>query len=382
MSPGPDRVAEAMVRAVQLAASHAYDVLPNPPVGCVVLDRSGGVASEGCHSRDGGPHAEEEALRAAGKAARGGTVVLTLEPCGGEGKGKRRPPCARLLLDAGIAGVVYASADPSPHGSGTGPAILRERGVEVRRAESPAADALLARYRTALASTTPWTVAKWAMSLDGRTADARGGSRWITGEEARARAHALRAGCDAVIVGARTAALDDPDLRPRPPGPGGPPLRVVVDGALRLTPESRLASSAREAPVLVATRACPAGERPAALAALGVEVAPFPGMGGGVDLSALLVDLRRRGVRRALIEGGGELAAAAFQAGLVDQVAIFIGPVLFGGRAAPTPLAGDRGLSFVDHPLRIEDRRVTTLGGDLLVEGFLPARTQDGEPRG
>jgi diaminohydroxyphosphoribosylaminopyrimidine deaminase/5-amino-6-(5-phosphoribosylamino)uracil reductase len=237
----------------------------------------------------------------------------------------------------------------------------------------PGCRGLLDDYRAATADVLPWTVAKWAMSLDGRTADARGASRWISGEAAREVSHRLRASCDAIVVGARTAALDDPDLRPRIEGYTGPvPLRVVVDGALRLTHESVLARTAREGPVLVATRACPAGAQSAALLDAGVELLSLPAADRGVDLLALFTELRRRGVRRVLLEGGGEIAAAAFRARLVRQVAVFIAPMVLGGASAPLPVAGEAPISLVDAPLVLRVRRTSQVGDDLFVEGLLP----------
>ncbi len=367
---GDDR--HRLARAASLAAGSALDVLPNPPVGCVLVDGAGKVAGEGFHAAYGGPHAEAVALAAAGAAAKGATAYVTLEPCGG-GTGKKTPPCAPALRDAAVAAVVHAAADPSPHAAGSGPALLRAAGIEVRVVPEPGAEALLARWRLSLDDPFPWTVAKWAMTLDGRTADARGGSRWITGDESRARVHALRERVDAVVVGARTALLDDPDLRPRSgTGPGGRvPLRVVVDSALRLPPGGKLASSAREGALLVAAGPRADGGRRKALEAAGAEVGEYPGADGRVDLPALFRDLRARGVRRLLLEGGGELQAAAFRAGLVRQAAVFVAPVLLGGRTAPVPLAGEEGLRLIADPLRLEEMRVGRVGEDLLVEGFV-----------
>jgi diaminohydroxyphosphoribosylaminopyrimidine deaminase/5-amino-6-(5-phosphoribosylamino)uracil reductase len=359
-------------RAAGLAAGSALDVLPDPPVGCVLVDPSGRVVGEGFHRAYGGPHAEAEALAAAGASARGATAYVTLEPCQG-GAGKRTPPCAAALRDAGVAAVVHAAVDPSAQASGSGPALLRAAGIEVRAAALPEAEVLLAPWRAALDDPFPWTVAKWAMSLDGRTADAWGGARWISGKESREWSHLLRARVDAVVVGSRTAALDDPDLRPRPSVgfEGRPPLRVVVDGALRLPPGGKLASTAREGPVLVAagTRA-PAGRR-AALAKRGVEVREYPGAGGGVDLGALFRDLRARGARRVLLEGGSGLHAAALRAGLVRQAAVFVAPAILGGRNAPGGVGGEEGLRTAAGPLRLRDVRVTRCGEDVLVEGFV-----------
>jgi len=360
-------------RAASLAAASELDVLPNPPVGCVIVDPAGRVVGEGFHRYYGDPHAEAAALARAGDAARGATAFLTLEPCGG-GPGKKTPPCAPALHAAGVAAVVYACPDPSAPAAGSGPSLLRAAGVDVGIFPCPEAEALLSRWRRALADPFPWTIAKWAITLDGKSADVRGGSRWISGEESRARVHALRARVDAVVVGARTAALDDPDLRPRSgTGPGGRlPLRVVVDSGLRLPAEWKLASTAREGPVLVATGVRAGAGRRAALEARGVEVRAYPGAEGRVDLAALFRDLKARGAHRVLLEGGGELCAAALRAGLVRQAAVFVAPTILGGRGAPGPVGGDEGLRMAANPLRLEDVRVDRLGADLLVEGIAP----------
>lgn len=361
-----------LLRAVSLAAGSELDVLPNPPVGCVLVDRAGRVVGEGIHGAYGEAHAEAGALARAGKAARGATAFLTLEPCGG-GAGKKTPPCAPALRDAGVAAVVFACADPSEYAGGRGPDLLRAAGIEVSTLPCPEAEALLARWRGGLADPLPWTIAKWAMTLDGKTGDARGGSRWISGEESREWVHALRARVDAVVVGSRTAVLDDPDLRPRSgKGPGGRlPLRVVVDGDLRLPPAAKVCATAREGPVLVAAGGRADAGRRNRLETLGVEVAVHPGEEGRVDLPALFRDLGARGVGRVLLEGGGGLCAAALRAGLVRQAAVFVAPTLLGGRTAPVPVGGAEGLRTVDDPLRLSGVRHGRLGEDLLVEGFV-----------
>jgi len=364
---------EPLDRAVALAGGHALDTLPNPPVGCVLTAPDGTVVGEGAHGGYGGPHAEAVALAAAGERARGATAWVTLEPCGGGAPGKKTPPCAAALLAAGVAAVVYAEADPSPHGSGSGLAELAAGGVTVAHRPHPGAPPLLVRYRAALLDPFPWTLAKWAMSLDGRIADARGGSRWITGEEARGRVHALRRRVEAVVVGSRTAVLDDPDLRPLGPGEGGPPpLRVVVDSSLRLAAASTIAATAASGPVLVATGGRAREERRRALEAVGVTVEDHPGALGGVDIASLFRSLRGRGVRRLLLEGGGRLTGSAFRAGLVRQVAAFTAPLILGGDAAPNPVAGEGAVRYASNPLRLEEVRVTHWGSDVLVEGFVP----------
>ncbi|RME72294.1 MAG: bifunctional diaminohydroxyphosphoribosylaminopyrimidine deaminase/5-amino-6-(5-phosphoribosylamino)uracil reductase RibD [Planctomycetota bacterium] len=269
-----------MLRAVELAARGLGRVEPNPPVGAVCV-REGRVVGEGWHERFGGPHAERRALEAAGGAARGATLYVTLEPCAHHGK---TPPCTDAILAAGCRRVVYACADPNPEAAG-GARRLEAAGVEVAHRPLPEAERLLAPFLVRVREGRPWVIAKWAMSLDGRIATRTGHARWISGELSRQRVHERRAQVDAVLVGIGTALADDPLLTVRLPAghrvagaTGRPPLRVVVDTRARLPLTSRLVASAREAPVLVAVgRQAPAPAR-AALQAAGCEVLE---VGGG-----------------------------------------------------------------------------------------------------
>jgi len=279
-----------MRRALAEAERGRGAVEPNPMVGAVVV-RDGRLVGFGHHARFGGPHAEVEALARAGDEARGATLYVTLEPCCHFGK---TPPCTQAVLDAGIVRVVAAMRDPFPKVAGGGLAQLRQAGVAVEvGVESDAARRLNAPYLKRLATGRPYVVAKWAMTLDGKTAAASGDSRWISGPRSRALVHELRGRMDAVVVGIGTALADDPQLTARPPGPRVA-CRVVLDGSARLSPTSRLATTAREVPVLVAVTDRAPGDRRDALAALGCEVLAFPGA-GPVPILALLDELGRRG---------------------------------------------------------------------------------------
>jgi len=342
----------AMRRAVALAARGAATASPNPVVGCVILAPDGSTLGEGWHERPGGPHAEVAALRAAGATARGATAVVTLEPCRHTG---RTGPCTQALLEAGIARVVYAVADPSSVAGG-GAAQLRDAGIDVEGGLlADEAEAGNARWLTAARRGRPEIVWKYAATLDGRVAAADRSSRWITSPEARADVHALRADADAVVAGVGTVLADDPQLTVRAPD-GTPavrqPLRVVVDSSGRTPSTSRVLD--RAAPTWVATAA---------------EVGSGPD--GRVDLSVLTTALYARGVLRALVEGGPTLAGGLLAAGLVDRVVGYLAPALLG--AGPAAL-GEAGVSTIADAYRLELVDVRRVGPDLRIEA-VPIRS-------
>ena len=352
-----------MARALQLAALAEGRTSPNPLVGAVVLDTGGQLVGEGFHARAGGPHAEVGALAQAGERARGGTLVVTLEPCCHHG---RTPPCSEAVLAAGIARVVLAMADPHPLVSGGGIARLRAAGLEVIEGVMEAEARRLNRaFLHRVATGRPLGILKWAMSLDGRTALPNGVSQWISGPEARDWVHRLRARCDAVIVGGGTVRADDPLLTSR--GQRDPePLRVVLSRGLDLPEQARLWDPAA-APTLVAH----GPEAPAAargqIDALGVE---------RLELSAcepqqLHEALAKRGCNQVLWECGPELAAAALRQGCVQKVAAVIAPKLLGGRPAQTPL-GDLGLVTIDAAEPWGHGQIRRLGHDMLWQLVAP----------
>ncbi|WP_055557912.1 bifunctional diaminohydroxyphosphoribosylaminopyrimidine deaminase/5-amino-6-(5-phosphoribosylamino)uracil reductase RibD [Streptomyces sp. NBRC 110028] len=347
-----------MRRAVELAARGLGHTSPNPVVGCVILDAGGRQAGEGWHQRAGGPHAEVHALRAAGERARGGTALVTLEPCNHTG---RTGPCARALIDAGIARVRYAVADPTAQARG-GAATLAAAGVDV--APGPLADEAAAvneAWLTAMRRGRPFVLWKYAATLDGRSAAADGTSRWITSAPARADVHRLRAEADAVLVGSGTLRADDPHLAVRDRDGVTQPLRVAVDtDATALKRHARILDDA--APTLVAVaRDADTGQLPPGAETLRL---PRAAAGRGLDIAALLAALHDRGVRSVLLEGGPTLAGAFLAAGAVDKVVGYLAPVLLG--AGPAALA-DAGITTIARALRLETADVTRLGPDLRV---------------
>ena len=346
-----------MQRALQLAALGAGRTSPNPLVGCVVLDAQGQLVGEGFHAVAGGPHAEVMALRQAGERARGGTAVVTLEPCCHHG---RTPPCSQALLAAGVARVVVAMDDPDPRVAGGGLAQLQAAGVEVIRGIGSAeAQALNRPFLHRLRSGRPLGILKWAMSLDGRTALPNGASQWISGADARGWVHRLRAGCDAVIVGGGTVRHDNPLLTSR--GQRNPePLRVVLSRSLELPRQAQLWRQAEAATLVAHGPEAPAEGRQR-LDQAGVERLELP----HCEPDALLEALAARGCNQVLWECGPALAAAALRQDCVQQIAAVVAPKLLGGEAARTPL-GDLGLTDVQQAQLWTGEGLQRLGPDLL----------------
>ena len=359
-----------MRRALALARDGRGRTSPNPMVGAVLV-RDGAIVGEGYHAYVGGPHAEVVALGAAGERARGATLYVTLEPCCHTG---RTPPCTNAILRAGVARVVAAVEDPNPAVRGQGLARLREAGlaVEVGLCEAEAR-ALNAAFFAWVTLGRPLGTLKAGMSLDGRIATRTGDARWITGEAARRRAHQIRAEADAILIGAETALRDDPLLTARDVPAARQPLRVVADSRAHLPLGSQLVRTAREAPTLVATTPGAPGDRVAALMAAGVEVLVVDGPGPRVDLKALAGALAKREVTSLLIEGGGTLHAAALEAGIVDRVALFVAPLLVGGREA-VPVLGGVGAATLGEAWRLIDVAVERLGDDWLFTGTVVRR--------
>ncbi|MGG5808169.1 bifunctional diaminohydroxyphosphoribosylaminopyrimidine deaminase/5-amino-6-(5-phosphoribosylamino)uracil reductase RibD [Falsiroseomonas sp. CW058] len=361
--------AAQMRTALALARRGLGNTWPNPSVGCVIV-RDGRVVGRGWTQPGGRPHAETEALRRAGEAARGATAYVTLEPCSHFG---RTPPCCNALIAAGVARVVVAMRDPDPRVDGRGFARLREAGIAVEEGLLEAeARALNAGFARRIREGLPLVTLKLATTLDGRIATATGESRWITGPAARREAHAMRARHDAILVGSGTVLADDPDLTCRLAGAAlTPALRVIADARLRTPPGARLVRTARDHPTLLATVP---GHPPAALAPYqdaGVEVAKVARGDEGLQLRPLLSALAQRGVTRVLAEGGAGIAAALLREGLVDRLAWFHAPAVMGGDGMPAA-----------YPLPVEVlatmpkfRRVAArpLGDDWLTE-FEPAR--------
>lgn len=367
-----------MLERARLLAERGRGIVePNPLVGALAL-QGGRVVGEGWHRRYGGPHAEEVALEAALVAgADPDTVVVTLEPCSSGGPGKRRPACTSLLLEAGVRTVAVGLLDPDPRHAGRALEILSEQGVQVLGPfPSPELEALLVRFRRALDRQRPWVVAKWAMTLDGKTATRTGSSRWISGDEALDWAHELRAASDGVLVGIRTALEDDPQLTVRRVN-GIHPLRIVLDAEAVLDPACRLFEAVEQAGLLVVCAEGSDETRRAALESKGAQVVCVPAPGRSpsgrplLDMDRVLALLRQDfGLRRVLVEGGGETLAQFFVRNAIDEVATCVAPKLVGGRHAASPLGGI-GLASMSEAKELCDVRIDTLGSCVRIVGFV-----------
>ena len=363
-----------MRRALELAQRGRGLTSPNPMVGAVLVAPSGEVVGEGYHARAGEPHAEVEALRAAGPRSRGATLYVTLEPCSHHG---RTGPCSRAVIDAGVARVVAAVGDPNPLVAGRGFAELRDAGIEVMTGVGARdAERQNRAFLTAMREHRPHVTLKAGMTLDGKIADLHGTSRWITGERARREAHRLRSESDAIVVGIGTVLRDDPELTVRlgQPWPREP-LRVVLDTQARTPVGARLIRAGQASRALIAVGAEAPESRVRPLAAAGATVVACRTRDGRVDLGALLAELFAREARAVLVEGGGEVHGAFLDAGLVDRVAMFTAPLLIGGRGA-TPVVGGAGRELKS-AVRLGGFEVTPAGDDLLIEADVIR-----EPRG
>lgn len=356
-------------RAVELARRGLGRVTPNPMVGAVVV-RDGEVLGEGWHDDFGGPHAEVAALAAAGADVEGATLYVSLEPCCHEGK---TPPCTDAIVAAGIGRVVVASDDPTEKASGRGLGILRDEGVEVDVAEGDIATRarlLNQAFRKHARTGRPWVLFKSAMTLDGKVATRVGDSKWISGESSRSLAHHWRASVDAVAVGVGTALTDDPQLTARVEGVHQQPRRVVFDSEGRLPIDSQLVAAAPDPPLtVVVSRAAPR-QATDALEMAGAEVIVATGQNEQGRIASALDALGAQGVTAILLEGGPHLAGAFLDAGQIDEVRLFLAPVLLGGRTARDPIEG-QGVERIDDALRALTLDCRSVGEDLLVSARL-----------
>jgi len=351
-----------MARALRLALRGRGTVSPNPMVGAVIA-REGRVVAEGWHHRVGGDHAEVDALKKAGDAARGADLYVNLEPCCHFG---RTPPCTRALLAAGLRRVFIAHQDPNPLVAGQGIQALRRAGVEVHVGllESRARE-INAPFLTWITRGRPFVMLKMAVTLDGRVADREGRSRWVSSEESRREVHRLRSWCDAVMVGAGTAVRDDPLLLPTMARPRSRLVRVVADGDGRTPLDSRLLGSLDRGPVWIALP--PGLPRAQAYRDRGAEVLEVPAAGEVLDPGVLVRGLGKREITSLLVEGGPTLARGLLAAGLVDRVLLFVAPRLLGDPLAPAWVA-DLGLRDLGSSLPFEVLRTRRTGPDVCIE--------------
>jgi diaminohydroxyphosphoribosylaminopyrimidine deaminase/5-amino-6-(5-phosphoribosylamino)uracil reductase len=361
---------EHLARAVELAEGGRGRTSPNPLVGAVVT-KDGKVLGEGFHTAYGEAHAEREALAACGAAdTRGATLYVSLEPCCHHGQ---TPPCTDAILAAGITRVVVASDDPTEKASGRGLGILRDEGVEVLVAEGElAARARLLNqsFRKHARSGRPHVVFKSAMTLDGKVATRTGDSKWISGEASRELAHHWRAARDAVAVGIGTALADDPQLTARYPGVERQPRRVVFDSEARLPLDSQLVRGAGEIPLTVVVSRAAGRLATDALEVAGADVIVATGENEPARVRSALDQLGSAGITSILLEGGPHLAGAFLDAGEVDEIRLFVAPVVVGGSSARDPLEGE-GVERIAQATRALSFDVERVADDVLITARL-----------
>lgn len=387
-----------MRRALKLAARGQGLVEPNPMVGCVVVreDRSDApigaasnaevddfdavdgfseetaltrVVGEGWHEKFGGPHAEIVALEAAGDAANGATMYVTLEPCSHFGK---TPPCVDAVIAAGIRRVVVAGRDPFPQVDGSGIAKLEEAGIEVKVGVCEAkALELNAPYFTRLSKNRPWIIGKWAMTLDGKIATRIGSSYWVTSEESRARVHELRERVDAILIGSRTAMEDDPKLTVRLADGREPkrvPTRIVFDSGGTLSVFSELALTARDVPLLLVFGPQTPPEKKTFWESKGAEVLVIDAPTHEQRLILLMERLAERGMTNVLVEGGGELLGHLFDLEFIDETVVFVAPKIVGGKEAVVAVGGV-GRELMKKAATLRGKKIEIVGPDMMISG-------------
>lgn len=389
-----------MRRALKLAARGLGAVEPNPMVGCVIVrdpkttdcakiapdcanadsvcadcadfadeTAEARIVGEGWHRRYGGPHAEVDALAAAGDAARGATMYVTLEPCSHFGK---TPPCCDAVIAAGIRRVVVATRDPFPKVDGSGIEKLEAAGIEVKVGvlENKARE-LNAPYWTRLTKNRPWIIGKWAMTLDGKIATRVGSSYWISSDESRLLVHRLRSRVDAILIGSRTAMEDDPKLTVRLPEGETPlrtPTRVVFDSGGTLSAFSELALTARDVPLLLVFGPEAPAEKKVFWESKGAEVLVIDAPTREQRLILLMNELAKRGMTNVLVEGGGELLGRLFDLEMIDEVKVFVAPKIVGGKEAVVPVGGV-GRELMRKAATLKNRKTETVGPDILIGG-------------
>jgi diaminohydroxyphosphoribosylaminopyrimidine deaminase/5-amino-6-(5-phosphoribosylamino)uracil reductase len=356
--------------ALQLAAQGTALVSPNPLVGSVVV-KDGMIVGRGYHRYEELKHAEAWALEEAGSRALGSTVFVNLEPCSHQGSGKRTAPCVRALIEAGIKRVVASMVDPNPRVNGRGFEQLRQAGIEVTVGlMEHEARRLNEKYTKYVTTELPFVHLKTACSLDGRIATRTGDSKWITGEEARAASQMLRHASDAILIGIGTALADDPVLTDRTKMPRRKPLvRAVLDPRLRIPPESRLVSTARDWPLIIFTTRQGETGRREMLERLGAEIVGVSSEGGRLSLNEILAELGQRRLTSLIVEGGSEVAGSFIEQRLIDKITFFIAPKIIGGRSALAGIAGS-GFERLTEALELHEVEVVRHGSDWEFTGY------------
>lgn len=356
--------------ALELARKGQGRTSPNPMVGAVLV-KNGQVVGEGYHRKAGLPHAEIEALKRAGKKARGADLYVNLEPCCHFG---RTPPCTDAIISAGVRKVIVGMRDPNKLMSGKGLRQLKKNGVQVvtgiLKKECERLNEVFMKF---VRTGNPFVVLKTAISLDGKIATSTGESQWITGAKAREKVHQIRNEVDAIVAGAGTVVKDDPFLTTRLRKKSAAvrhPVRVVLDNEFIVPLKSNVFKNANSQRVLYATSRKLPDSRRKELTRRGVDILLLKEKKGGVDLLHLMRALGERDIASVLIEGGGEVNASALEAGIVDKAVVFVAPILIGGKDAPGPLGG-KGVRRLADAFKIKNMTVNKVGNDLMLEGYI-----------
>jgi diaminohydroxyphosphoribosylaminopyrimidine deaminase/5-amino-6-(5-phosphoribosylamino)uracil reductase len=357
-----------MNMALDLAAKGEGFTSPNPMVGAVVV-KDGQVVGRGYHQVAGGPHAEVNALDAAGDLAKGATLYVTLEPCNHTG---RTPPCTRKILELGVKRVVAAMQDPNKKVTGGGLEFLAQNGVQVSTGVCEAqADKLNEAFTKYVSSGRPFVTAKCAATLDGRIATRTGDSRWVTGETARRFVHQLRHRVDAIMVGINTIRNDDPSLTTRLPDlQGCDPVRIILDTHLSISPDARVLRQVSTAPTILVAGSAAEGEKKRALEKTGARVVEVTLKNNLIDMNALMERLGTMELTSLLIEGGSRVLASAFNSAIVDKVCFFYAPKILGGDDG-VPICRGPGVELMSQCIALNDIDVHRLGDDVLIEGYV-----------
>lgn len=361
-----------MKLAMELAEKGCGRVSPNPLVGAVIV-KDGRIIGQGYHRKYGDLHAEREALKNCGGSPQDADMYVTLEPCCHYGK---QPPCTEAIIEAGIKRVIIGSSDPNPLVAGKGVKILRENGIEVIEGfMEEECDRMNRVFFHFISSGRPYVVMKYAMTTDGKIATYTGESKWITGEKARERVHRDRNRYTAIMAGIGTVLSDDPLLTCRIEG-GRDPVRIICDTGMRIPVDSRIVSTAKEVPTMIAVSmegASGKQEKREALLKAGCEILEVPFKKGHMDLGELMKILGERNIDSVLLEGGATLNWAALEAGIVDMVQAYIAPKIFGGKHALSPVGGE-GVAVPADAVTLAKPQVTVIGDDILLESEVVKR--------
>ncbi|MBU0679087.1 MAG: bifunctional diaminohydroxyphosphoribosylaminopyrimidine deaminase/5-amino-6-(5-phosphoribosylamino)uracil reductase RibD [Verrucomicrobia bacterium] len=360
MTSADDIDSRFMERALQLARKGEGLTRPNPPVGAVIVKR-GRIVGEGFHRKAGSAHAEIDALKAAGKRAKDADLYVTLEPCSTHGK---TPPCTDAILAAGVKRVVIPIRDPNPHNGGRGVRLLQQAGLDVTEGVcADSAERLIEPFATSVIKHRPFITLKLGITVDGRIADSKGKSRWITGPEARLFVQDVRRRVDGVLVGSGTVMADNPGLLPRPAG-GRKPYRIIVDTNGRTQACSKVLSDGKGKQTIIAASAGVSRQFIKLTEAAGAQVLMVRRSGKHLSLRDLMKRLGKMGLLHILCEGGGEIAASLIRENLVDEYLFFVSPKFLGRTGRPA--VGGGGWSIKDAPA-IEFTSIMGMGSDVLI---------------